>query len=459
MRKPYWWLLVSLTCTTATAGERGDYARQWMLETAQDNAGVYQVELDRDIYRQAHDPALRDIEVFNAQGQSLSAAWLPGKTAPEASPVRKEVPWFALPPVAAGTASDDITLIAERTSDGSVSRIRAHVAGAGSGSPVSPGWLIDTSRVREPIRALHLQWNDEAAPFEQSLRVEASDDLRHWRVLGTQLPWLDLVRQGYRLQQGRIGMDGAQHRYLRLTPSQPAAVPVLSGVEVELGAAVPEQTWQWEILQGQRATDPMGEYIAFEVEGRFPVTRVDVDAGGNDVRRWTLQSRDTQDAPWQIRAGPWVGYQLQAGEQTERSPAQSLRAPVRDRYWCLSSDTPSTTGEVPALRLGYRPETLAFLAQGEPPYALAAGSARAVRADSSLQPMLAALRAERGADWEPAIARTGTAEVLAGDAALVPVVERDWKTWLLWGLLAGGALLVASFAFSLLRQKVPPENA
>ncbi len=47
-----------------------------------------------------------------------------------------------------------------------------------------------------------------------------------------------------------------------------------------------------------------------------------------------------------------------------------------------------------------------------------------------------------------------TSALLAGDAALVaPPEPRDWKTWLLWGLLVLGAVLVAAFAFSLLRSR------
>lgn len=455
--KKHYGLLALLLPLAAMAGERGDYAQQWVLETTRDDAGVYRVELGPDIYRQARDPALRDIEVFNAKGQSLPAALQTEKAPSAAPPVRADVPWFVLPATVAGKAGDDITLVAERDEDGSVRRLQAQVSGGGRAAGVSPGWLVDTSRLREPVRALHLQWADDAAPFEQSLRVEGSDDLRRWDVLETRAPWLDLTRHGYRLREGRVATDGSRHRYLRVVPSQPETAPALLGVQAELGTPVADPEWRWESLQGQRVTEQGREYLDFEMDGRFPVLRVDVDTGGNDTRQWTVQSREAVDAPWRPRAGPWIGYQLQSAGRVERSPAQALAGAVRDRYWRLSSATPLGAGEAPVLRLGYRPETLAFLAQGEPPYALAAGSARALRADSSLEPMLVALRNQRGQDWEPAMAGIGPAETLAGAAALEPVVERDWKTWLLWGLLVGGALLVAGFAFSLLRKPAPPQ--
>lgn len=101
-----------------------------------------------------------------------------------------------------------------------------------------------------------------------------------------------------------------------------------------------------------------------------------------------------------------------------------------------------------------------FLAQGQPPYALVAGSARAQRTDAPLGAMLQALRRERGARWQPAQARLAAqAQPLAGDAALQPAAApRDWKRWLLWGLLVGGALLVGGFAVSLLRSASANRN-
>ena len=94
-----------------------------------------------------------------------------------------------------------------------------------------------------------------------------------------------------------------------------------------------------------------------------------------------------------------------------------------------------------------------FLAQGTPPYRLVAGSARAQREDAPVGQSLDAIRGVQGADWRPGAAALGTMQPLAGEAALLPAAApRDWRAWLLWALLVGGALLVAGFAASLLRK-------
>ena len=95
-----------------------------------------------------------------------------------------------------------------------------------------------------------------------------------------------------------------------------------------------------------------------------------------------------------------------------------------------------------------------FLAQGPAPYVLAAGSMRAQRANAPIPQLVAELRRQRGAGWQPSPAYLGAIKPLAGEAALQPV--RDWKSWLLWAVLASGAVVVAGFAFSLLRSPKSP---
>ncbi|MGB3392261.1 MAG: DUF3999 family protein, partial [Stenotrophomonas sp.] len=58
------------------------------------------------------------------------------------------------------------------------------------------------------------------------------------------------------------------------------------------------------------------------------------------------------------------------------------------------------------------------------------------------------------AQWQPAAASLGAGVQRAGDAAYRPApTSRDWKNLVLWAVLVLGALLVAGFALSLLRNK------
>ncbi|MBB4755918.1 hypothetical protein XarjCFBP7653_07600 [Xanthomonas arboricola] len=435
-----WLLLVPLMAQAADV--RQDYRQQWPLQVAGSDAGLYQLRLNAAIYRSAQDAGLRDVTVIDARGEEMPAALLPVDAAPAAAPRQQRLPVFALP-AGAAPANGDLQLIAERDASGAVRRLEGRFA-TGAAAGAGGSWLIDASALGDRPRALWLDW-DGNTPVQARLRVEGSDDLRDWRVLAADATVMALDNQAQRLQQRRIALDEGA-RYLRIVPVS-GALPALRAVDAELdGVAAPLQS-QWLELPGT-AQD---KAVLYALPGRFPVTQVDVSGGQAEAVEWIAESRDADDAPWLRRAGPWLAYRLGAGNAAA-SPPQQLSAPVRDRQWRLLAAQGRSTAR-PTLRVGYQPERMMFLAQGQPPYAVVAGSARVQRGDAPLASMLQALRRERGAQWQPAPASIAAqAQPLAGDAALQPAATpRDWKRWLLWGLLIGGAVLVGGFAVSLLR--------
>jgi hypothetical protein len=448
MKRPTWMLLVPLL---AIASPAGDYARQWPLVLHAPDAGAYRVVLDREVYRSATSPSMRDVDVRNAAGAAVPAAlFSPEQPLAQASRLR-DLPWFPLPRGQA-TPGRDITLISERDADGRLRRVEARMGEAGNVAtePAANAWLIDASQVDARIVALHLDWPAQATALDVAYQVEGSDDLRDWRILQPHVQLMDLIRGNQRLQQTRIPLDG-QAKYLRLLPLRADATLTLDGVSAELAPPAVAEAWQWESLHGHEAVENGRTYHLFALDGRFPVARADVAMEGNAAGEWTLESRDEDAAAWQHRAGPWIAFQVGAGNGSERSAEQSLAGIVRDRQWRLSSRAP--INGVPVLRLGYQPEVMVFLAQGQPPYSLVAGSARASRSAAPLPQLVDAIRARRGSDWQPATAALGAPAMLAGEQALQPAPpERDWKSWLLWGLLVLGAVVVAGFAASLLRQ-------
>ena len=436
----------------AQAGSRDAYARQWSLLLAQPGAGAYRVPLDEAVYRSAGDHGLADVDVFNAAGQALPAAVLAAERPAAQAPRTQPLPWFPLPVQDPGAGGADLRLLAERDASGGIVRIEA---AARAGAPVASGgqWRVDASRLAEAPRALRLDWKAPLAPLQAGYRVEGSDDLRQWRTLNAGTTLLDLEREGQRLRQGRIELDG-RARYLRLLPLRPGNGPELASVAAELAPSAAPVLWQWLEIEGERRREGGREVYEFVLPGRFPVARADVALAANSAVDWTLHSREDTDAAWTWRAGPWMAWRLEdGGPSARRSEPAVLSSVVRDRHWRLSASTP--VGEaVPVLRLGYRPEVLVFLAQGAPPYALAAGSARARREAAPIPALLDALRRQHGPDWQPAAATlAGTAQELAGEQAMQAPRAHDWRAWLLWSLLIGGALLVALLGLSLLRQR------
>ena len=434
----------------AFAGVREDYAQQWPLGLSNGDAGAYRVVLDRNVYAQLQSPALKDLVVVNAEGVAVSASLFDAEQPLARAANAADVPWFALP-ASSSSQARDIASISEIAADGTLRRVVMTSTGNAAGS--SNEYLIDTSRLRVPVQALSIQWTAGQAPFDHAYRVTASDDLKHWRTVQDEGHLVELQNNGARILKDRIELESVQAKYLRLVPLQKDQQALaVAGVRAEFAATTAAQDWQWEAISGQRIVGKDG-VAAFEyrIDGRFPFERADVVLPGNSSNEWVLKSRDSADAAWRAVTAPWMAFQLQG--DSSRSAPQSLQGLNRDHYWQLTSPT-AADGAAPTLRLGYRPEVLVFLAQGKAPYAVLAGSARASRVEAPLPQLVSALRAQRGQDWQPATATLGKGESLAAaQTALTPVpAERDWKAWLLWALLAGGALLVAGFAFSLLKK-------
>ena len=444
---------IALLPLAAFAGVRDDYAQQWPLGLEQEDAGAYRVVLDRTVYQSLQSASLKDLDVINADGVAVAASLFDAEEPLAKSTTRVDVPWFPLP-ASSTPQSRDIASISEIAADGSLRRVVMRSADGSAPEAASDEILIDTSRLEHGVQALQVSWTAGQAPFDRPYRVTASDDLKQWRTVQGEGRLVELQNNGERIFKDRIELDPVKAKYLRLVPLQqsPRALQI-SGVRAELVPPTAAQTWQWEEITGKRVVADDGSIsFEYEVDGRFPFERADVVLPGNSSNEWTLESRDGAESAWRSVAAPWMAFQLQGDAATNRSPPQPLQGVVRDHHWRLLPKS-GVESAVPTLKLGYRPEVVVFLAQGKPPYALVAGSARAQRADAPLPQLVDALRVQRGQEWQPATATLGQPQALAGANALTPApVERDWKAWLLWALVIGGALIVAGFAFSLLKK-------
>ena len=435
----------------AAAQAPAPYVKRWPLVLSAEHAGAYRVVLDREVYTTTAWPDLRDVDVMDAQGKPVAAA-LFGPEQPTALPARRVVvPWFPLPASPKDVAGPS-RVSAQFGENGRIVRIEADGGAAGASAPAR-AFLVDLSGIRDNPEALEFTW-ETGTPREAHYRVEGSQDLQAWEVVHDRVTLVELQRGSQRLLRDEAPIHGGL-RYIRFMPLDASPALPIREVRVRLDEVHQQQAILWSALRGRRVSEQGVDGFAYESDGRYPVALADLAVDDYAVGEWTLESRDALDAPWRLRAGPWVAYRV-AGQQPSTSPAQPLSSgPARDRYWRLRSRG-ALPEQAPTLRLGYRPEVVVFLAQGKPPYALVAGSASARRAIVPMPELVDALRRDRGEDWQPAPAYLSVSVALAGDAALVaPPTPRDWKTWLLWGLLVLGAALVAAFAFSLLRSRPP----
>ncbi len=423
-----------------------DYGWSWPLALSRDDGGAYRVVLTPEVYTHTTRADLKDLDVRNGAGQLVPAAVLGPEEPLAASAQQVALPIFDLP---ADYKHHHYWKVSRETrTRGQIERSESIHTHSSSGPSV--GILMDASRVREPIQALELGWEPLAAddPLDVTVTVETSADLTEWTTVLERGQLVDLEKDGQRVLQNRLVVRGA-NRYLRVLPVQPSRAPNFTTALAILQPQKSEAVWEWQTLNGKNTENNGQTFVEFESPGRFPVTRADLIHKTNSAAEWKLESRDSTDATWTHRAGPWIGFQVH-GDIASRSIPQSLNVRTRDRYWRLVSTTP--TREIPELKLGYRPEVLVFLAQDEGPFTVVAGSTRTVRTDAPLDRLVQTLRDHFGAQWSPLPAYLGPIQELAGSEATTPVPKSpDWGVKLLWAILILGTAVVAGIAIHLLK--------
>jgi len=449
------------------------FAWQWPLVLAEPNAGAYQVTLDASVYQAAYWPDWRDIQVVDADNQLVPAAvYLASKPQPQTDSQLIELPWFVLPTQA--QSATDLNIMVKRDGDGRV--ITINDSSSTSQTMSSPAWLIDSGNQSGQLRALVVEWSDPEAVLDVGYRLEASDDLRQWQVLVSEVRLLQLHNDEKQLRNNRIAFN-TQQRYLRLVPLQHnVAVPALQHLRAEIVLkTVAQATWHWLELTAQADHEPGG--FEYRTTGRFPIQRLDLIMPVNSTATWQVFSLEEEKSShpnergvsWIMRSKRWDTWWINGKDATmpvQTSPPLDLGQTLMSQQWRLEPVSPTALPQAPTLRLGWQPGSVLFLAQGRAPYTLVAGNASIHTKPNqpALEPMLAALRQHNDPHWQPSVATLGKAVVRAGDNAYyiapeLPDRNKILLKWLLWGVLISGVLIVGQFAINLLRRMPAAETA
>lgn len=444
-------LLLMLPAPSLLAAERpADYARGLPLATPGQEP-FYRVELPFEVHAGAR-PDLRDVRVFNAAGDTVPMAIVPVRPlSPDDRPEHQQVPFFPLP---AGTGRRDADLdLTVAGADGRIlslrSRTPATTGGAGTGA------VLDLSRVDSEVIGLELEWPAPADNYSDTVRVEASTNLRDWRPVAD-AALADMRYGGQHLQQRQVELPRERYRYLRLRAA--TRLPALTRVQVVLPSARPAPVLGWREVSGVRGKDD-GD-IEFDLGAPLAVERLRVRLpDANTVAPARFEARLRRDEDWRPVASQTL-YRIRQQERELASPALEPGL-VRARYWRLRLD-PRAGGlgaTLPVLQAGWRPQQVVFVARGQGPWQLAWGRRSAPSAQLPLDTLLPGYR--EGDETRLAAARPGSAVDLGGTDVPAPGADdappADWKRWLLWGVLLAGVAVLAAMAYSLLRPSRPKD--
>jgi hypothetical protein len=457
----------------APAGERegdesfapSDFAWGRAVE-AQTRDPLQTLLLDVAVYRGAVAPDLADLRVFNSAGEVVPHAIRPLVDPSEDQGALVEVPLFRLPRSSALAieAADSSTVRArdiaiEVAADGAIVRVASDSQAADQGATLPSAYLIDLSPQKRDglaVAGLDLALSPEPAEFAAALRVEASDDLVHFTPLAARASLARLDQSGHRIEQSRIELPSASHRYLLLAAGQPLPVELLS-VRARLAPVIAPPPRTRERITGVLTPNERRVEFLFDLGGPIPVDRVQVELPvPNTVIEADLYSAPQESGPW-LHHFSGVLYSLDRAEGALRN-AEVAVPPIRRRYFKLAvaEKGGGLGGGVPSLEVAWMPEQLLFVARGAGPFALGYGRAQAPRARFDAAALIQSALppdADPHRDIPRETARLGPVEAVGDPSVLQPHVRPpEPRTIALWCVLVASVAFVLVLSMRLLRR-------
>lgn len=440
----------------AMAATPADFARVIPIETTGDSA-AWQVELDAQVYAGSIDSGLRDLAIFNADGQAVPLILSASETPDALIEQHAAVAVLALPANARERDGADLHLLVERDAEGRLRRLETQSVNEPAESAATREWLLDLGEFDRGIDRLELAWNEPRGDIIARFEVSGSNDLQRWDQLNSNATLVVLEQGNARVDRRDIAVPATRFRYLRLRRNDEGAP--MSGVSAQASrvrrvAGVAPLNWiQAEAVEAIADLPASGTRHLYRLPYAVPASQVRITLGSDNALAQldVLTPLGAADGKtrWSQRARLVAFRLVQDGDVIDNeaivlSPGSRLRE--------VRIDSATTLATTPQLAVGYRPARLRFLAEGRGPFLLAVGSATARFPDYPVEAALATLRARFGPDWQPPLATLGDSRPSAGASALqAPKAPVDWKRWLLWVVLIGAAAVVGGIALSLLR--------
>jgi hypothetical protein len=427
---------------------RNDYAYGFDLVT-QGDFEFFSVDVPIAVYQSVSDPDLRDAGVYNASGQPVPRVFehpTDNDVDVEHQLALELVPLFG----EQAELPDQLRILFHQDADGTRLEVGSGKPSGEqqSGAPVT-AYIVDARDLDFTLEALVFTWPRQQKGMIGRVRVEDSDDLQHWRNLGS-ATLAELQLETSSIEHNRVELTKKPRDYLRISwrhLPDTWKLEKVTGIYSERGAV----NRNWLTLDSVADPDAEREYL-FDANGYPPTDRINVLLPDeNVVVRASIYYRQGQEDGWRL-AHSGIFYNINRQGSNLQSLAETVGV-QRANQWRVRIDSGMTTGPI-QIQLGWRPDRLVFLAQGTPPFELVAGRAKdrierypqqSLLGDSAIFGMLR----ETG---QQGVATLGTRVVIAGQQRLKIREGSVWKTILLWGGLSAAVLLVGWLVFSLNRE-------
>lgn len=438
-----------------------DFSWRAALVTPPD-AALVRVELPAPALGALQSRNHSDIRIFDAQGQALPHALLSAPAPAPSEGTGARVQALPLQPQAAtGGAQLSARVDVRSSATGGVQHLQLQWSSTDTTSTPLQAALFDLRHIKGLVSAVDLEITlPDNTPVH--LQASLSKTLQQWQSVPTTGPVYRFAGSGapanMRLQfssaqqvqdqflllqwpaSAQVKVQGLQLRTVN-------AAPAAALVEVGLPPGEPARSGkglEWTLPTGARVMSAQwsmalpNQLRTYQLQGRRATS-----AGGNSTAKWEP-------------LGSVVVYHLQQGSDTRHNAPYPLPAgdwrTLRLTDW-PSGETPSADGLQAKLQL--QPVTLAFLANGQPPYTLAVG-----RTDAPATALPAATLTTAAATPPEAWPLAGIGAFVSAPNAQASRFTDRWRYFLedsnartgfLWMVLALAVMVLGAVALNLLR--------
>lgn len=457
MRRSLMLIPITITLGTPVLGDvpvPQDFAFGFTVESEAQGA-LFELDVPDAIYRRVTRPDLSDIRVFNSVDQMVPHALrLPGTELKEV-PAPIEVPFFPLHTRGEeDTSGQMLRIITDEK--GTIVDTTTTVVPSDKPDLVS-AYLLDTSALEQSPDRLRLAWKrPEDAGFAVTVGVTYSDNLSHWYSLVNAVTLADLHSGEAVLTHNEIELPERKARYLRITWPEALREVNLTGVLASFSATEQPLPRLWLTVPGLPDKDDPRAFD-YDTGGHWPVDRARMEfASANVVVNAVLMSRSGQEARWNTRHSG-IFYTLKhKGTVLESEPAGFGSTSDRNWRFKLADKERQLAGTPPTLVLSWVPHVLTFVAQGDPPYTVAFGSATIAAAARPVDELLRRIDEEQEKGLI-ATAKASSVFTLGGEMKLEPpATPFPWKTFMLWTVLLAGVAMLAWMVRRLFKQMGTP---
>ncbi|WHP30384.1 DUF3999 domain-containing protein [Trabulsiella odontotermitis] len=443
-------------CAEAPAETPGDYAFGMTLETSA-SAPWFRIDLPAQVYQQTAWPDMRDVRVFNQQGETVPFSVVVQKTAataPEAIPLRV-FPLTAAPlNVNTDTRRAPETMVL-RSSGGLEVHLQSEDArNAGQSYLLA---LPDASKESRYISQLRLDWKTPTGNWQGKVSLYTSHDLDDWTLQDESATLMDLTSGTDRLKMDRLSlstrMSSDSTRYLLLVFADQTPPLTLTGA-----SALPRN----RALENDQVVLKSAEKRVSENQAIYqwaqpqPLTSIAFTLENGSVLPVELAWRSAENGAWQ----PLTKQVLYSLDNRRSEPFLMQERVVQAiRLTTVNAHLPETLPDISGRRDQL---TLVFNAQGNAPYLLAWGNGAAENVSIAMN-MLIPEALEKAWPLEAIPHATALEPVtLGGEERLTATSEAErasqWQTMLVWGALIVGVVLLLGMAWRIWREvKNKPE--